>query len=75
MQGTASWKQTIITGVIAAIGYAVGVYTSNLTMSVLLIFTSILGGYALNAGVTSYRMKFAIKRSGTPYQNKMNQPK
>ena len=76
-QGTTSWKQTLITGFITAIGYAVGLNFSG-SMSILLIFSAILGGYGVNAAVSAVRQKNMVTQFKNKYpdwKNKMNQPK
>lgn len=70
MQTGVGWKQTIITAIITAIAYAVGLNFSG-SLSILLILSAILGGYGVNAGVTAFRQKKQLDL----YKNKMNQPK
>jgi len=85
MQGGKTWKQMLITGVIAAMGFAVGYKIAGTVFGVIDIFMSVLGGYALNAGVSVIRQRLAIGRQNNmldkfktlypDWRNRMNQPK
>ena len=78
LQGGSSWKQMLITGVIAAVGFAVGYKIAGTVFGVIDIFMGILGGYGVNAGVTALRQKIQLNKFKLAYpdwKTKMNQPK
>ena len=78
LQGGSSWKQMIITGVISAVGFAAGYKLAGTVFGMLDIFAAVLGGYALNAGVTALRQKnqlTLLKLAYPDWKNKLNQPK
>ena len=67
LQGGSSWKQMLITGVIAAVGFAVGYKIAGTVFGVLDIFLGVLGGFGVNAGVTALRQKFQLKKLKAAY--------
>ena len=78
IQGGVSWKQGIITGVITAIVFAVGYQLQAAGLTVLDLFLSVIGGYGVNAGVSSIsqgKQLKAFKAAYPDYKNKMNQRK
>ena len=67
LQGGGSWKQMLITGVITAIGFAVGYKIAGSVFGVLDIFMGVLGGYGVGAGVTAFRQKIQLKKLKAAY--------
>jgi len=51
------WKQTIITGIITALVFAVGYKIQGSSLTILDLFLSVIGGYGVNAAASSYRLK------------------
>ena len=78
LQGGASWKQMLITGVISAVGFAVGYKIAGTVFGVIDICLALLGGYSVNATVGMFRTKStvnALKSACPDWKNKLNQPK
>ena len=78
IQGGVSWKQGIITGVITAIVFAVGYQLQAAGLTVLDLFLSVIGGYGVNAGVSSISQQKQLKlfkKTYPDYKSKMKQPK
>jgi uncharacterized protein (DUF697 family) len=78
LQGGASWKQMLITGIISAVGFAVGYKIAGTVFGVIDICLALLGGYGINATVSMFRTKSTVKALKSAYpdwKNKLNQPK
>ena len=78
LQGGASWKQMLITGIISAVGFAVGYKIAGTVFGVIDICLALLGGYGVNATVSMFRDKStinALKAAYPDWKNKINQPK